>query len=263
MRALAALAAPLIVLALALPGHARELDVPFVPTPQSVVKEMLQMAKAGPDDVLYDLGSGDGRIVIAAVRDFGVKRAVGIDLNPERVKEANDNARHADVTDKVEFLEANIFEHDFSEATVVTMYLLTQVNLKLRPRLLSELKPGTRIVSHQFNMGDWEPDETKTLSGRDIYFWVVPAKVEGKWQWSDGGDTYEVELRQHYQKLEGVLKVGGKEVPLRNARVNGEQVTFTAEVDGKPRSFEGKLKGEQLVIAGNGGEGGAVARRVL
>lgn len=262
MRALAVLATPLMVFALAFPGQARELDVPFVPTPQQVVKEMLVMADAGPDDVLYDLGSGDGRIVIAAVRDFGVKKAIGIDLNPERVEEAKVNARHADVTDRVEFLEANIFDHDFSEATVVTMYLLTQVNLKLRPRLLSELKPGTRIVSHQFNMGDWEPDETKTLSGRDVYFWVIPAKVQGKWQWSDNGSKYQMELRQSYQKLDGTLSVDGKQVPLRDARVTGDKISFTADINGKPVAFEGKLTGEQLELARAGG-GGGVAKRVL
>lgn len=262
MRALAVLATPLMVFALACPGQARELDVPFVPTPQQVVREMLVMADAGPDDVLYDLGSGDGRIVIAAVRDFDVKKAVGIDLNPERVEEAKENARHAGVTDRVEFLEANIFEHDFSEASVVTMYLLTQVNLKLRPRLLSELKPGTRIVSHQFNMGDWEPDESKTLSGRDVYFWVIPAKVQGKWQWSDGGTNYQMNLRQTYQKLDGTLSVDGKQVPLQNARVNGEKISFTAELNGKPVTFEGKLAGEQLELARDG-DGAGVATRVL
>lgn len=263
MRALAVLATPLMLMALALPGRAQELDVPFVPTPNSVVKEMLDMVDAGPDDVLYDLGSGDGRIVIAAVRDFDVKRAVGIDLNPERVKEADENARHAGVSDRVDFLVANIFDHDFSEASVVTMYLLTQVNLKLRPRLLSELKPGTRIVSHQFNMGDWEPDATKTLSGRDIYFWIIPAKVAGKWQWSDGGTNYQMELRQSYQKLDGTLIVDGKKAELRDARVIGDKIKFTAELNGKPVTFKGKLTGDQLKVVSNGGGGNGVAKRVL
>ncbi len=158
----------------------RELDVPYVPTHQSIVDEMLKMAEVKGTDVLYDLGSGDGRIPITAATRFGT-RGVGIDLNPERVKEANENATKSKVTDKVKFIEGDIFEQDFSEATVVTLYLLPDVNLKLRPKILA-MKPGTRIVSHNYDMGDWKPEQSKTMdingTKHYVYFWRVPEKKE-------------------------------------------------------------------------------------
>ncbi|MGK6319887.1 SAM-dependent methyltransferase [Sphingomonas sp. DT-204] len=150
-------------------------DVVFVPTPPEVVDAMLTMAGVRDGDVLYDLGSGDGRIPIAAARKFNVK-AVGIDIDPQRIAEANANAKAAGVTDEVSFRQADLFTTDFSEATVVTLYLLDSLNEKLRPRLLAELKPGTRIVSHAFRMGDWEPEKTQEVDGRTIYFWTVPAR---------------------------------------------------------------------------------------
>lgn len=153
-----------------------DLDVPYVPTPPEVVDEMLRLAEVGPDDRLYDLGSGDGRIVITAAERFGT-RGIGIDIDPERVEEANANAEAANVTDLVEFREQDLFETDFSDATVVTLYLLSEVNLRLRPRLLQELEPGTRIVSHAFNMGDWEPEAVVDVDGRMVYYWTVPEEV--------------------------------------------------------------------------------------
>lgn len=162
------------------PDEGPKLDVPYVPTPNEVVDEMLAMAEVSKDDVLYDLGSGDGRIPITAAKRFGTK-GVGIDLNPVRVKEANENAEKEKVTDKVRFVEGDIFKEDFSEATVVTLYLLPQVNLKLKPQLL-EMKPGTRVVSHNYDMGDWKPEKEKklTINGRDhyVYFWRVPEKKD-------------------------------------------------------------------------------------
>jgi ubiquinone/menaquinone biosynthesis C-methylase UbiE len=157
-------------------AHAQQVisrDVPYVPTPEPVVEKMLEVAKVGPNDVVYDLGSGDGRINITAAKKYGA-RGVGVDIDPERVLEARDNAKAAGVSDKVEFREGNLFEMDLSEATVVTLYLLQSLNLKLRPKLLSELKPGTRIVSHSFDMGDWEPLERLDVEGRKVYYWVVP-----------------------------------------------------------------------------------------
>ncbi|QMS87621.1 class I SAM-dependent methyltransferase [Nostoc edaphicum CCNP1411] len=151
-------------------------DVPYVPTPQPVVDAMLKVAKVGKNDVLYDLGSGDGRIVNTAAQKFGT-RGVGIDINPERIQEANDNAQKAGVTDRVKFVQQDLFTTDFSEATVVTLYLLPEVNVKLRPKLLSDLKPGTRIVSHAFDMGDWKPEQTLNVDGKTIYYWVVPEQV--------------------------------------------------------------------------------------
>lgn len=151
-------------------------DVPFVPTPQPVVDAMLEVAKVNKNDVLYDLGSGNGIIVNTAAQKFGT-RGVGIDINPERIQEANENAKKAGVTDRVKFVQQDLFNADFSEATVVTLYLLPEVNLKLRPKLLSELKPGTRIVSHAFDMGDWKPEQTLNVDGKTIYYWVVPENV--------------------------------------------------------------------------------------
>ena len=150
-------------------------DVPFVPTPERVVEKMLEVAKVGPQDVVYDLGSGDGRIVIAAARKHGA-RGVGIDIDPERIQEARDNARKAGVSERVEFRQEDLFKADFRDATVVTMYLLSAVNLQLRPKLLAELKPGTRIVSHAFDMGDWKPDATYKVGSSTVYYWVVPER---------------------------------------------------------------------------------------
>jgi ribosomal protein L11 methylase PrmA len=150
-------------------------DVIFVPTPQEVVDKMLELAKVGKGDVLYDLGSGDGRIPVTAAMRFGI-RATGIDIDPQRIAEANDNAKKNGVSHLVRFRQEDLFKAKFSEATVVTLYLLPDLNVKLRPRLLAELKPGTRIVSHQFDMGTWKPERKLELNGRTIYLWTVPAR---------------------------------------------------------------------------------------
>jgi hypothetical protein len=158
----------------------KPLDVPYVPTDEKVVAQMLSVAKVGKKDVLYDLGSGDGRIVITAAKKFGT-RGVGIDIDPDRIKEANDNAREAGVTNLVKFIQGDIFDADIKEATVVTMYLLPAINMKLRPKLLSDLKPGTRIVSHNYDLGDWKPEKklTVTVGSTEhlVYFWKVPARA--------------------------------------------------------------------------------------
>jgi len=165
------LAAP----AIARDEHAPPLDVPFVPTPMAVVDAMLDMAQVTRNDTLYDLGCGDGRIVVRAATRFGC-RGVGVDLDPERVREANENARKAGVSELTRFEVGDVFEFDFSAASVVTMYLLPSVNLKLRPRLLKELKPGTRIVSHDFDMGDWAPEVSREIKNSRIFLWTVPAR---------------------------------------------------------------------------------------
>jgi ubiquinone/menaquinone biosynthesis C-methylase UbiE len=150
-------------------------DVPYVPTPEKVVERMLEIANVGPNDLVYDLGSGDGRIVIAAAKNHGA-RGVGIDIDPDRIREARANARSAGVSDRVEFREGDLFKIDLSQASVVTLYLLSSVNLQLRPKLLSELKPGTRIVSHAFDMGDWKPLRTEKVGTSTVYYWVVPER---------------------------------------------------------------------------------------
>lgn len=150
-------------------------DVIYVPTPQEVVEDMLRLADVRKGDVLYDLGSGDGRIAVTAAKKYGV-RAVGIDIDPDRIREATDNARKGGVAKLVQFRREDLFAADFREATVVTLYLLPDLNLKLRPQLQAQLRPGTRVVSHQFDMGDWKPDKVLESNGRTVYFWVMPQK---------------------------------------------------------------------------------------
>lgn len=154
----------------------RSPDVVYVPTPYEAVEAMLKVAKVGKSDVVYDLGSGDGRIPIMAVQKFNAQRAVGIDINPVRIKEAEANLKQAGVGDRVRFLNQDLFESNISEATVVTLYLLPSLNLKLLPKLLAEVKPGTRVVSHAFDMGSWKPQQTLNAGGSTIYFWTIPAK---------------------------------------------------------------------------------------
>lgn len=153
----------------------REPDVRYEPSPMPVVHAMLRLAETGPRDLVYDLGSGDGRIPITAARDYGA-RGVGVDIDPRRIAEANANAREAGVTDRVSFRNEDLFEANFSDATVVTLFLYRDVNLKLRPRLLAELRPGTRVVSYWHDMGDWEPERTTRMERADIYLWTIPPR---------------------------------------------------------------------------------------
>jgi SAM-dependent methyltransferase len=151
-------------------------DVIYVPTPSDVVIAMLKVAKVGAGDIVYDLGSGDGRIVIAAVKEFGAAKGTGVDINPVRISEANANAKAANVADRVRFLNQDLFQTDLREATVVTLYLLPALNLRLIPKLMAELKPGSRVVSHSFDMGQWKPDQTIDVNGRMVYFWTIPKR---------------------------------------------------------------------------------------
>jgi SAM-dependent methyltransferase len=164
-----------LLLAQAAPAQRRTPDVIFVPTPNEVVDKMLELAKVTAKDIVYDLGCGDGRIVITAAQKYGV-RAVGIDIDPQRIKEAMANAKAAKVTDKVKFIEGDLFEADIGEATVVTLYLLTRLNEKLKPKLLKDLKPGTRVVSHAFDMGDWAPEQKASVGASTVYLWRIPAR---------------------------------------------------------------------------------------
>ena len=201
-------------------------DVIWVPTPQSLVDKMLDMGKVTAKDYLIDLGSGDGRTVITAAKR-GAK-ALGIEYNPDMVELSKRNAAKEGVTDKASFAKADLFESDFSQATVITMFLLPDINLKLRPKILN-LKPGTRIVSNSFTMGDWSSDDTVIakdgcISYCTAYLWIVPAKVEGNWQLADG----ELTLKQTYQMISGTLKSGGNTVQIANGKLNGDQITFNA-----------------------------------
>jgi len=220
-------------------------DVIWVPTPEELVERMLRMAQTTPNDFVVDLGSGDGRIAIAAAKKFGA-RSLGVEFNPDMVELSNRNAAKAGVNGKAQFKRADIFDTDFSQATVVTMYLLPGLNLKLRPKLL-EMKPGTRIVSHQFSMDDWQADEMTNLEGRRAYLWIVPAQVHGAWRIQSGGDTFDLTLEQRYQMIDGNVRLGAINAGLREPRLQGDRIGF-AFVDnaGVRREFSGRVNGNAM-----------------
>jgi hypothetical protein len=224
-------------------------DVVWVPTPDALVERMLRMARVGPKDYVIDLGSGDGRIAIAAAQKFGA-RAHGIEYNPDMVVLSNRNAEKAGVADKVKFIKADIFESDFSQATVITMYLLPALNLKLRPKIL-EMRPGTRVTSHAFNMEDWQPDQTASVEGRDAYLWIVPAKVGGIWKLSapagNGAETWQLALEQKFQKLSGKASLDGKTFPLADSQLDGVNIRFSfVDGNGTKREFTGRVAGSEM-----------------
>jgi len=200
-------------------------DVVWVPTPQELVDKMLDMAKVTPKDYVIDLGSGDGRTVITAAKRGA--RALGIEYNPDMVELSKRNAAREGVSDRASFVKADLFESDFSQATVITMFLLPSINMKLRPKILG-LKPGTRIVSNTFDMEDWKPDETASAEGCanwcTAHLWIVPAKVDGRWKTDQG----ELTLKQTFQMLSGTLRNGNVTAPISNAKMLGEQIVFTA-----------------------------------
>ncbi len=234
------------MLAFATPALAQEvrLDVPYVPTSQTTVDEMLKIANVTAKDYVIDLGSGDGRIVISAAK-LGAT-AMGVDINPQRIKESHANAQAAGVTDKVKFFQQDLFTTKFSDATVLTMYLLPSVNLRLRPTILNELKPGTRIVSHDFDMGDWKPDQFKDLGTDQVYFWLVPAKVEGAWTAKVGNDSYKLDLTQKFQDVSGTAAMGGKTLKVENGRLAGETFTFDLVDGGNRRIMMGSVSGGNI-----------------
>jgi len=220
-------------------------DVIWVPTPEELVERMLRMAQTTPNDFVIDLGSGDGRIAIAAAKKFNA-RSMGIEYNPDMVEVSNRNAAKEGVAGKARFVKADIFESDFNQATVITMYLLPGLNLKLRPKLL-DMKPGTRIVSHQFNMDEWQPDEISNIDGRRAYFWLIPAKVAGTWRFQSGSDGLDVTLEQKYQMLEGTVKLGTVNAGLRDARLTGDKISFAfVDQGGLRRDFTGKVNGNTM-----------------
>lgn len=195
-------------------------DVPYVPTPEEVVQEMLRIADVNKRDLLYDLGCGDGRIVITAARERG-SRGVGVDIDPRRIRESRSNAEEAGVTDRVRFYEGDLFEVDFGEASVVTLYLLPDVNLRLRPKILEKLSPGSRVVSHNYDMDDWTPDDTSSIGSHQIYFWIVPANVGGHWEWSADEADYRLDLVQSFQNVSGNLDAAGWNLPV-TGELNGD-----------------------------------------
>ena len=219
-------------------------DVIWVPTPDALVTRMLEMAKATPQDYLVDLGSGDGRTVIAAAKR-GIK-ALGVEYNADMVALSLRNAQAAGVGDRAKFIQGDIFATDFSDATVVTMYLLSSLNLKLRPTLLN-MKPGTRLVSHAFTMGDWTPDETASIEGYTAYLWIVPAKVQGSWQISAPTNSFDIILDQTYQKLTGKVSGSGLSMGKEEPTIQGNVVAFTVlDSSGRAQRFRGTVSGDAM-----------------
>ena len=249
-------------------------DVIFVPTPTEVVDQMLRVARVTKDDVVYDLGCGDGRIVVTAAKRFGA-RGVGIDIDPARIRDSRKNVDTSGVADRVEIRQADLFTTDLSKATVVTLYHLHKLNVKLRPKLYKELKPGTRIVSHDFDMGDWMADSVmkvpNTTRGEStVYYWVLPANVEGRWTVTLAGAEgagngserrYVVQLKQHYQHLSGTATHEGRSLPIKDARMIGERIVFTVTdtVDGRPATmrFSGRVSGRTKMSGTVTTQGGA------
>ena len=224
-------------------------DVIWVPTPDEVVDRMLTMAQVTPQDFVMDLGAGDGKIAIAAAKKFGA-RAVGIEYNPEMAKHANANAAAAGVAGngpgKAVIRQADIFQTDIKEATVITLYLLPALNMKLRPTILS-MRPGTRVVSHSFTMEDWEADEISTLDGRRAYFWVVPANVMGTWALDAGGQKTDLALEQTFQKINGSVGIAPIHAGLRDTRLRGPFIQFSyVGQDGVRRDFNGRVNGAKM-----------------
>ena len=258
------LALALFALALALPSGAQDQaddpyqptpgqagkDVVWVPTPDALVTRMLEAVKTTKDDIVYDLGSGDGKIPIAAAKIYGA-RATGIEYNPEMAEFARRNVKRAGVEPLVNIITGDIFVEDFSKATVVTMYLLPQLNVKLRPIILA-MKPGTRVTSHQFDMGDWEPDQQLKYEMREALVWIVPASVGGEWVLKDDREMLSATLNlvQRYQRLGGTLALGGKMQPLLGAWMDGDKLGFSfIDRDNRLQTARMKVTGSTMTGA--------------
>ena len=267
-RALPALAASLLLLAPAAAvgqetSPARAPDVHFVPTDTTKVREMLAAANVSTSDVVYDLGCGDGRFVITAVKHYKARRGVCVDIDPVRIKESKSNADTAGVRDKIEFVQGDLFQQDLSKASVVTLYLLPSLNVKLRPKLFAEVRPGTRVVSNAFDMGDWKADRTlnvKTFSGMQsyAYLWIMPADVSGQWRLTTqggGAKEYTLDVKQRYQEVSGTAASGGSAAPFANFSVKGEQIAFTLGEGADRAEFTGKVTGDKAsgTAKGKGG----------
>ena len=239
-------------------------DIHYVPTPQQLVDVMLQMADVKKDELLYDLGSGDGRLVITAAKIHGA-RGIGIDIDPQRIAEAKENAAAANVEDRVEFRQADLFKSNFKDAQVITLYLLNELNQRLRPQIFAQVKPGTRIVSHAFSMGDWEPDAERTVklkgSEYNAYFWVVPANMSGRWKIKSDqkgkGIPEDVVVEQTFQNI--TVRAGDGGEVLGKGKLNGNEFTLTLNhsASGGPASFSGTVEGDRVKATAASAKGGS------
>ena len=240
-----------------LAGQRPQLDVPFVSTEYDIVRAMLDLAGTNANDFVIDLGSGDGRIPIIAARDKGA-RGLGVDLDPARIRESTGNALRAGVADRVTFRQQDLFVTPLGDATVLTLYLLPEINMQLRPRILAEMRPGARVVSNTFDMGDWRPDVSRNVQNTNIFLWIIPAQVGGRWQLRTPQGEGVMTLRQRYQQASGTIQANGRSVQLQDVRLRGPLIAFTADLGGGPRRFEGRVDGAnmagqdwQAVRAGN------------
>jgi hypothetical protein len=231
-----------------------ERDTPYVPTPQDVVERMLDMAAVRPGEILVDLGSGDGRIAITAAQRGA--RAFGVDLNPVRVKESIANAAKAGVAARATFEVKDLFDTDLRQADVVTTYLLPLVNLDLRPRILEQMKPGARLVTHAFDMGDWWPDTTDNIRDRVLFTWIIPAKVGGRWQVTSADGNFVLDVEQAYQFLTAKADVERRLLPeaveahttqTRDGRINGTEISFAIDLGAGPRVFRGHVENDTIL----------------
>lgn len=228
------------------PLKAQKLDVAYVPTPYAIAEEMLNIADVGPGDYLIDLGSGDGRIVISAAKRGAFGH--GVELDPVRVRQAELNAVKSGVSAKVVFLEENIYETDFSRATVITMYLFPTININLRPSLLEKLEPGTRIVSHDFRMDEWKPDKQSRIGDHSVFLWIIPAGISGTWMWKTEGEIFIMDAQQQFQETELFLKSGTVALPVEDEYLSGKRIAFTAfnPVNGKQYLYSGAVNGNYI-----------------
>lgn len=215
--------------------------IPFVPTPEFVVDRMLEMAEVTKDDMLLDLGSGDGRIVITAAQRYGT-RGRGVEIDPKLVEQAKTNARENGVGNLTDFVAQDMFVAPIADASVLTLYVLTASNMELRPRILGEMRPGSRVVSHQFSMGSWLADKQESYGDIQIYMWTVPANVAGQWRFEHGGARFTVELTQRFQEIKGNATFGRNTVPIRQAGLKGDEIDFAVDLGHeRPIWFRGRV----------------------
>lgn len=225
--------------------NAPDLDVPYVPTPMPAVEMMLDMGQVEAGDRVIDLGSGDGRIAIAAA-ERGAE-VLGVDLDPDRVSEAQENAEQAGVTDRVEFREEDLFDTPIADADVLTLYLLPSVNIDLRPKILADMRPGARVVSHAFDMRNWHADSTRTVEGRMLYLWIVPADVEGRWTLSrEGQAPVQIALSQRFQKIRGSAEQSGQALEIGSLLLRGEHIAFTLGEGENRQRYYGRVSGDRI-----------------
>lgn len=225
------------------------LDVPYEPTPTEVVEEMIRLAGVAGSDIVYDLGCGDGRILLAAAKKTGCG-VVGIDIDPRRIRECRANALKEGLSGKAAFHEQNLFDSDLGKATVVMLFLYPDVNIKLRPKLLNELPPGARVVSHSHTMEDWVPDRSARVNWRNLYFWVIPARVGGAWHCEadlgSGPENFLMELNQSYQRFSGNIKFTHDKKGIKKGRLNGEKITFNTGNSRTELHFEGIVREDSI-----------------